>query len=72
MENWQNDKAVQKWFKQVGKERTIKNYKREFPQFLEFVNVEPSEIIQQRLEQLATTDNQKRHYWDRDWIWLQR
>jgi site-specific recombinase XerD len=67
-ETWQQDEAVQHWFKKIGNERTIKNYKWEFPKFLEFANVEPKDIIQQRLEQLATTDQTKRRVWEDKYV----
>jgi site-specific recombinase XerD len=70
-EEWLDDPTVQHWFKQIGKsgkERTLKNYRWEFPKFLEFVQVSPSEIVKQRLEQLATTDPTKKRFWENKWV----
>jgi site-specific recombinase XerD len=65
---WLEDSTVQHWFKKVGNERTIKNYSWDFPKFLEFAKMEPKDIIQQRLEQLATTDPQKRRFWEDNYV----
>ncbi|MFB3889200.1 MAG: tyrosine-type recombinase/integrase [Candidatus Bathyarchaeia archaeon] len=70
---WLEDDAVKKWINGVG-ERTGKNYKREFPKFLEFVNKDrdvkfsPTDILNQRFEQLATSDPNKRHCWEDIWV----
>jgi site-specific recombinase XerD len=65
---WLEDSTVQHWFKKVGNERTVKNYSWDFPKFLEFAKMEPKDIIQQRLEQLATTDPQKRRFWEDNYV----
>lgn len=36
-EKFLEDKYVENWFEQIGNSRTIRNYTREFPRFLEFV-----------------------------------
>jgi site-specific recombinase XerD len=69
MENWQNDKYVQNWFELLHNERTIKNYSREFPKFLDWMaeNTEyktPTDIINSRLEHLTTKDLLKRRFWE--------
>ena len=61
---WLNDKYVQNWFELLGNERTIKNYKNDFPKFLAFIQQTPTEIINSRLEQLTTNDLLKRRYWE--------
>ena len=70
MENklWLEDATVQQWFKMVSNKRTIKNYTWEFPKFLEFVKVEPSKIIKQRLSQLATVNPQERRIWEDKYV----
>lgn len=70
---WTNDKYVQNWFELLGNERTIKNYKNDFPKFLAFIQETteyktPTEIINSRLEQLTTNDLIKRHYWEQQII----
>jgi site-specific recombinase XerC len=71
--DWKNDKAVQNWFQLIGNARTINNYSYDFPKFLNWV-VEntpyktPSEIIQNRVESLTTTDMQKRRFWEQQVI----
>ena len=65
---WLNDSTIQHWFKKIDNERTIKNYSWEFPKFLKFAKVSPSEIVKQRLEQLATTDQTKRRIWEDKYV----
>lgn len=61
---WLEDKHVKQWFKIIGTERTIKNYKREFPKFLEFIKMSPTEIIESRLDDLTSRDIMKRRHWE--------
>lgn len=51
-------------FESIGlhKTRTLRNYKREFPKFLEWVKQTPSEIIKNRLEDLRSVT--KRHHYE--------
>jgi site-specific recombinase XerD len=74
-DTWKSDDAVANWFKLVNNERTIKNYKWEFPKFLEYINsqpelsgIAPKDIVQQRLEQLTTTDMGKRRFWENRFV----
>jgi len=67
-DSWKQDATVQHWFKKIGNERTIENYRNEFPKFLEFVKMEPKDIVQQRIEQLATTDQTKRRVWEDKYV----
>ncbi|MCW4018067.1 MAG: tyrosine-type recombinase/integrase [Candidatus Bathyarchaeota archaeon] len=67
--DWTSDKYVQNWFELLGNERTIKNYKNDFPKFLAYIqeNTEyktPTEIINSRLQQLTTQDLLKRRFWE--------
>lgn len=71
--DWKNDKAVQNWFELIGNARTINNYSYDFPKFLSWAIENtpyktPSEIIQNRVESLTTTDMQKRRYWEQQVI----
>jgi site-specific recombinase XerD len=55
------DKAVSEWFKSVGNERTVSNYRNDFPKFLKFVREHttfktPSEIIEARRKDLQSQD----------------
>jgi site-specific recombinase XerD len=68
-QSWVNDKYVKNWFELLGNERTIANYRNEFPIFLEYVKAQtefktPSEFIDSRLQHLTTTDLKKRRYWE--------
>jgi site-specific recombinase XerD len=65
---WHSDPTAKHWFTKIGNERTIKNYKWEFPKFLDFVKVQPKDIVQQRLEQLSTTDQTKRRVWEDKYV----
>jgi hypothetical protein len=54
LENWTKDPKVVEWFELLNNERTIKNYRNEFPRFLEFVQKTteyktPSQIVQSRM-----------------------
>ena len=69
MENWKEDQFVKNWFELLGNERTIRNYKEEFPKFLKYAKAQtpyktPTQIIQSRLEHLTTQDLIKRRYWE--------
>ena len=65
-----NDKAVAKWFELIKNARTIENYTREFPIYMEFVQntteyKTPSAIIDARIKQLRSLDmNVKRAFED--------
>ena len=56
-----SDKAVLEWFKSVNNERTVYNYRADFPNFLRYTreNTEfktPSEIIEARRKDLQSND----------------
>jgi integrase len=66
---WLNDACVKKWFEIVNDKRTIENYTREFPYFLDFVkaNTEyktPSQIIESRIQHLKSDDMNVRRFWE--------
>jgi site-specific recombinase XerD len=62
-ESWMEDEAFKNWFESIGlrKTRTLRNYKREFPKFLEWIKQTPSEIIKNRLEDLRSV-TERHHY----------
>ena len=62
--SWLEDEHVKNWFENLKSDRTRQNYKERFPRFLSFVKMSPSEIIESRLEQLTTTEIDKRAYWE--------
>jgi hypothetical protein len=65
---WLNDSTVKQWFKMIENERTIKNYTWEFPKFLEFIQMQPKNMVQQRLDQLATNDPIKRRFFEDQYV----
>jgi len=73
MQNWQEDKYVKNWFELLGNKRTIKNYSNDFPKFLSYIEENtdcktPTDIINSRLECLASRDPLKIHYWEQQVI----
>ena len=69
MEDWENDKYVKNWFALLGNERTINNYRGDFPKFLKYIAAHteyktPSAIIESRLEHLTSQDLIKRRFWE--------
>ena len=50
-ENWLEDAYVQKWLKGLD-ENTTRGYKRNFPKWLEFIGLTPTEQIKKRLKDL--------------------
>jgi len=62
--DWLTDEYVKNWFENIKAPRTIRNYTREFPFFLEFVKKTPTEIIESRIEHLTSKDMSKRRYWE--------
>jgi site-specific recombinase XerD len=67
--DWTEDPKVKEWFELLNNERTIKNYRNEFPKFLEFVQKTtdyktPSQIVQSRMEQLRSMDMNEKRYWE--------
>jgi site-specific recombinase XerD len=65
---WLEDSTVQQWFKKIDNERTIKNYTWEFPKFLKFIQMQPKDMVQQRLDQLATNDPIKRRFFEDKYV----
>jgi site-specific recombinase XerD len=68
-ETWLKDPKVVEWFTLLNNQRTIKNYRNEFPKFLEFVQKTtkyktPSQIVQSRMEQLRSLDMNVKRYWE--------
>jgi integrase len=68
-EDWLNDPKVVEWLDLINTERTVKNYKREFTYFLEFVRETteyktPTEIFNSRLQHLKSDDMNVRRFWE--------
>ena len=66
---WTEDTTVEKWFSEISAKRTKKNYREQFPTFLEFVQENtkyktPSEIIESRLKHLTSTNPIERNFWE--------
>jgi site-specific recombinase XerD len=66
---WLQDPVITEWFDIIKNQRTVANYRREFPYYLEFVqaNTEyktPSQIIESRIQQLRSQDMNIRRYWE--------
>jgi site-specific recombinase XerC len=69
MKDWENDKYVKNWFALLGNERTIKNYKGDFPRFLKYVEAHtpcktPTDIIESRLQHLTSQNLIERRFWE--------
>jgi site-specific recombinase XerD len=69
--DWKNDPYIKKWFEIVNTERTLENYRRDFPKFLEFVhlttefkNPTPTQIIESRIQHLKSDDMNVRRFWE--------
>jgi site-specific recombinase XerC len=67
-DSWKQDATIQHWFKKIDNKRTIENYRNEIPKFLEFVNMKPCDIVQQRVTHLATTDQTQRRIWEDKYV----
>jgi len=68
-EEWKKDSYVKEWLKLINTERTVENYLREFPYFLEFVQQTtqyktPTEIIQSRIQHLKSDNMNVRRFWE--------
>lgn len=64
MSKWENDKAAKYWLEAITSAGTKRNYRREFPIFLEHVNKTPSEIIEERRQDLNSADPQQRRRYE--------
>jgi hypothetical protein len=56
--NWKDDPYVREWLSKVA-ERTRKNYTENFPRWLNFISMNPTEQIQRRFKDLQS-NNPKR------------
>ena len=57
------DKYIESWFNGLA-ERTKKNYLREFPAWLEYIKMNPTEQIQKRASDLASKDLTERTFFE--------
>lgn len=69
IENWLSDAKVVEWLKIINTERTVVNYKREFPIYMRFVteNTEyktPTQIIESRIQQQKSDDMNTKRFWE--------
>lgn len=64
--DWLNDPKTKTWFNGL-KPRTTQNYKERYPQWLEFINMTPSEQIQKRLQNLTSQDLTERTFFEHKW-----
>ena len=64
MENWINDQYVKEWF--IGLSDASKdNYTKEFPKWLDFVKMTPTEQIERRLKDLRSDNPRERAFFER-------
>ena len=68
-ENWLSDPSVVEWLQMINTERTVRNYKQEFPNFMRYVveNTEyktPTQIIESRKTQLENKDYAIKRFWE--------
>lgn len=63
-EGWLKDKYVKNWFELIGNKRTIENYTSEFPRFLQYAKTTPTQMVESRLDDLASKDITKRRNWE--------
>jgi len=63
--SWLEDATVKQWFRNLS-ERTKKNYREQFPKWLDFVNESPSKIIENRRQhEKSNKPEVKRFYEDK-------
>lgn len=62
-DNWLNDSYIQKWFKALA-ERTRENYTERFPEWLAFIQMTPTDMIQKRIRDLQNSNPQVRGWFE--------
>jgi site-specific recombinase XerD len=60
---WKNDPYVVEWLSKVG-ERTAKNYMENFPKWLKFIGMTPTEQIQKRFKDLQSSNPKERGFFE--------
>jgi site-specific recombinase XerD len=63
MANWKNDPYVKEWLSKVS-ERTKKNYTENFPRWLAFIQMSPTEQIQKRFKDLQSSNPKERGFFE--------
>ncbi len=68
-DNWLDDPIIKEWLNKIHTERTVKNYKHEFPYFLEYVRANtpyktPTEIAESRIKQRKSDNNAEKRFWE--------
>lgn len=62
--NWETDKAVTVWLSQLAS-RTVENYKSDFPTWLKYIGMSPSEQVQKRIKDLQSDEVITRRFFER-------
>ena len=62
-EAWLKDRYVQNWLKSLD-DNTTRGYKRNFPKWLDFIGLTPTEQIQKRIKDLQSTNPIERGYFE--------
>jgi site-specific recombinase XerD/regulator of replication initiation timing len=63
MANWKNDPYVKEWLSKVSK-RTKQNYTENFPRWLAFIQMSPTEQIQKRFKDLQSSNPKERGFFE--------
>jgi site-specific recombinase XerD len=63
MANWKEDPYVKEWLSKVS-ERTKKNYTENFPRWLAFIGMTPTEQIQKRFKDLQSSNPKERGFFE--------
>lgn len=63
-EKWLNDQYVKEWLLGLA-ERTVESYKKEFPKWLEFIDMTPSEQIEKRQNDILSKNPRERAFFER-------
>jgi site-specific recombinase XerC len=63
MANWKEDSYVKEWLSKVS-ERTKENYTENFPRWLAFIGMTPTEQIQKRFKDLQSTNPKERGFFE--------
>ena len=63
---WQKDSYVERWLTGL-KKRTKENYKERFPQWLTFIGMTPTEMINRRMNDSISKDISERQFFEDKW-----
>lgn len=62
--DWQNDPYAKEWLDKLNKPRTRENYVDNFPRWLKFIQMTPTEQIQKRFKDLQSTNPKERGFFE--------